>query len=282
MLTDQKVIEISNSIEVHAWLLIWSWAFAIPAGTLIWAHTKKHHDLQPYPHIHIVTSTVGLALAVAGFAVGVREFTTFSRGGVSAFRMAHAVIGTVATAGMILQVALLAFMKRTNVGDSSLPLRDSNAPLRQKIGHYLHRYLGWLWMGLGLIACETGTHMTSFVDPEYEHLGLDKENEKYAAAFIVALCATALAASLMALLYDRGARAADGRTTRDVAVPPHDEYEKTRDRSSGELVEETNLSLGRMFPKKVSPLPNTPPPEVFEIGNDLDEGLEMEDVDIEQ
>jgi len=114
-------LERSREIEIHSWLLIWSWGFLIPVGTLIWTHTNKYHDLQPYPYVHTFSAgLLGTVLAIAGFSYGIRWFSTFSRGDVSTFWMVHAVIGTIATSGMLFQIVLLAFMKRANVGEPSV------------------------------------------------------------------------------------------------------------------------------------------------------------------
>mmetsp|Transcript_13431 Transcript_13431/g.29050 ORF Transcript_13431/g.29050 Transcript_13431/m.29050 type:complete len:265 (-) Transcript_13431:119-913(-) len=249
-MNDQQLLQRNDAIEIHAWLLIWSWAFLLPAGALIWRQTKKHSDLQPSPYMHVLlTGVIGLILAIAGFAYGIAHFNTFSRkGSVDRFRMAHAVIGTIATAGMMGQVFLLACMRRANVVEDAAPIPEE-CPAWQKAGHRAHRYLGYLWMAFGLIACETGTHLASVTDPEYAHLGLDRENERYAGGFIIALCMMALAVISMVVLTDWTAEAA-----RAVAPEP---YEKPRERSQGSARDDVEMN---------------PPREVFEIGE-----LEMEE-----
>ena len=172
----------SGEIAIHAWLLICSWGFLIPTGTLIWSHTKKYNELRPYnekegphPHIHMLSGLLGVILAVAGFAYGIDRFTTLSREPrPSTHRIAHAVIGTIATAGMMLQVVLMALMRKPTEGETS---RDW--PLWRKIGHRTHRYFGYLWIAFGLVACETGTHISSVTSPQYLYLGLDHEGENY-------------------------------------------------------------------------------------------------------
>ena len=182
-------LERSGEIEIHAWLLIWSWGFLIPCGTLVWTHTKRHEPVHPYLHF-FGSGIVGVVLAIAGFAFGIKRFSTFSRPNVSTFRMAHAVIGTIATIGMMLQVLLYAVMK-------------FKWPLWRKIGLHSHCYFGWLWLAFGLVACETGTHITSVTDPQYKHFGLDHENEKYAGGFIGALLATALVTVSMVTWHNK-------------------------------------------------------------------------------
>mmetsp|Transcript_341 Transcript_341/g.670 ORF Transcript_341/g.670 Transcript_341/m.670 type:complete len:267 (+) Transcript_341:90-890(+) len=251
-MNDQQLLQRNDTIQIHAWLLIWSWAFLLPAGALIWTHTKKHCDLVPLPYVHVLlTGVMGLMLAIAGFAYGIAYFDTFSRkGSVDSFRMAHAVIGTIATSGMMGQVFLLACMRRANVEDEA-PTIPEECPTWQKVGHRAHRYLGYLWMAFGLIACETGTHLASVTDPEYAHLGLDRENERYAGGFIIALCMMVFAVISMVVLTDWTAEA---EAARAVAPEP---YEKPREQSQGSARDDAEMN---------------PPREVFEIGE-----LEMEE-----
>ncbi|KAL7530189.1 hypothetical protein ACHAXR_003354 [Thalassiosira sp. AJA248-18] len=249
-------VQRSNEIDIHAWLLIWSWGFLIPVGTLIWTHTKKHRELQPYPDIHIMSSgVIGIVLAIAGFAYGVDHFSTFSRGNVSSFRMAHAVIGTIATTGMMVQVLLLAFMRRANIVEP----HPSEMPLWQKVGHHAHRYMGWVWMACGLVACELGTHIASVVDPEYLHLGLDHENEKYAVGFIAALATTAVVATAIVIMYGQFAGEGGEATIapEPFMKPPIEQEQETNGYSYS--------------------VETPPPEEAFEVGD-----LEMENVILSQ
>ena len=117
--------------------------------------------------------------------------------------MAHAVIGTIAMAGMLLQILLLAFMRPASVG-----ARTPVGPGYVKAAHYVHRYLGYLWMFMGLVACEMGTHISSVTSEEYLYLGLEHENEKYAGGLIAALTATAFVTVTMVFMYDASATTA--------------------------------------------------------------------------
>ncbi|KAL7464688.1 hypothetical protein ACHAXS_005022 [Conticribra weissflogii] len=161
--------------------------FLIPCGTLIWTHTKRRQPSHPYTHF-LFSGLVGVTLSIAGFAYGIAKFTTFSRDGVSAFRMAHAVTGTIATIGAMIQTLLYAFMRKPRYPGE----KPSDWPRWQKIGQCSHKYLGWVWLLFGLVACETGTHMTNVTDPDFLYLGWDHEDEIYTGGLIGALLATAV------------------------------------------------------------------------------------------
>lgn len=165
----------------------------------------------------------------------------------SSFRMAHAVIGTIAMVGMLFQVLTLAFMRPASVG-----ARTPVGPGYVKAAHYVHRYLGYLWMFMGLVACEMGTHISSVTSEEYLYLGLDHENEKYAGGLIAALTATAFVTVTMVFMYDASA------TTAVATDPYHGTKSQEREIAGGGDVE-------------------TPPEEAFEIGD-----LEMEDIVLSQ
>ncbi|KAL7533817.1 hypothetical protein ACHAWF_004636, partial [Thalassiosira exigua] len=105
----------SDEIRVHAWLLIWSWALLIPLGALVSKNTNRVQC--QHPHFHLIYSCVlGFVLALAGFAYGINKFSTFSRDGVSTYRTAHTLLGSIATAGMILEVLLLGLSSATLEG----------------------------------------------------------------------------------------------------------------------------------------------------------------------
>ena len=149
---------------------------------------------------------IGVVLAIAGFAYGIQRFTTMSRSNVSSFRVAHAVIGTTATFGLIVQVLLSAFVKEPRYEWEP----STEWPFWQTYGQFYHRYLGWLWLVFGIVACEMGTHMTSVTDFEYEYLGLDHEDEKYAGVFIGALLLTAFVSLLVVTWHKRNLVVANG------------------------------------------------------------------------
>eukprot|EP01083_Nonionella_stella_P225885 802712_1 len=99
--------------------------------------------------------------------------------------------------------------------------------------------------------------MASVTDPEFAHLGLDDQNERYSGGLIIALCMTGLVSTALVELYDQTSREDAARA---VAPAP---YEKPR--------EQSEPSEREMKPS------TTPPQEVFEIGD-----LEMEVVDLDQ
>ncbi|KAL7550141.1 hypothetical protein ACHAWF_013412 [Thalassiosira exigua] len=233
----------SDEIRVHAWLLIWSWAFLIPLGALVSTHTKKHRARGQHPHFHVIYSGVlGFVLALAGFAYGIDKFSTFSRDGVSTYRTVHAVLGSIATAGMILEVLLLGLMRERNFGGMA-----TDSPLWQYLGHFSHRYMGYLWIAFGLMACETGTHISDVLD--------EGANEKYSRGLIGALGATAALSVAIVQVYDHFSD-----TEATVAPQPYKTPKK----------QEESLAAGDV---------ETPPREAFEIG-ELEGG--MEDVAISQ
>ena len=217
-------LERSEQIAIHGWLLIWSWGFLIPTGVLIWTHTKRNNVARPY--LHILLGSVGTVLALAGFGYGVKNFSTFSRPNVSAFRKAHAYVGSIASIGAIIQAVLVAFLDDKD-GVTLLSL-DAAA---------IHRFLGWIFLACGLVATLTGTYMASVTRPEYLELGLDHENEKFAGGLIGALLATGLVtATSVAILNKKCAAQAvapetkQGEEKNDIegqqAIPPHQAFQQ--------------------------------------------------------
>mmetsp|Transcript_25241 Transcript_25241/g.53014 ORF Transcript_25241/g.53014 Transcript_25241/m.53014 type:complete len:273 (+) Transcript_25241:254-1072(+) len=202
--------------------------FIIPCGTLIWTHTKRRQPSHPYTHF-LFSGLVGVTLAIAGFAYGIAKFTTFSREGVSAFRMAHAVTGTIATIGAMIQTLLYAFMRKPRYPGE----KPSDWPRWQKIGQFSHKYLGWVWLLFGLVACETGTHMTNVTHPDFLYLGWDHEDEIYTGGLIGALLATAVVTMTVVLGHNHyhdkllEAKKDDEKDAKEVKikdVPPADAF----------------------------------------------------------
>lgn len=137
-------------------------------------------------HFHMVMASIGLILALAGFGYGIKHLSTFNRDNVDAYNMAHAVIGTIATAGAILEVSLMLIMRRPKFAHQ----RYTTWPWWQKVGHFCHRGFGFFSFVCALVALETGTHISSVHVPGYEDLA--DRNEKYSGALIGILLATGL------------------------------------------------------------------------------------------
>ena len=187
----------SDHVKIHAILMLLGWGYFIPVALFTNSHLYRrqwrHHTFGV--HFHMAFGTVGFALSLAGFGYGVRKFTTFSRPNVDTYNMAHGVIGTIATCGMILELLLMAAMRPPKYEGQSC----STWPWWQKVGHFSHRSLGFLWCFLAIGALETGTHITSVHRPGYEHL--ENQNEKYSAAFIaVTFAAVVTVAAIVQLV----------------------------------------------------------------------------------
>ena len=176
----------------------------------------------------LASGVAGVILAIAGFAYGIAKFSTFSRDNVDSFRMAHAVLGTIATVGAMVQALLLVVMRKPRYNGEP----SSEWPMWQKIGQFTHCYLGWLWIAFGLVACETGTHMTSVTDARFEHLGLDRQDEIYTGGFIGALLATAVVTASVVTWHNMttagGAIAPEPKNNdkQNVEAPPAAAFEK--------------------------------------------------------
>jgi hypothetical protein len=113
--------------------------------------------------------------------------------------MTHAVLGIIATAGGILQLLLMILMRPPKPGAID---HDYHAwPLWQKVGHFSHRGLGFLWMLLAFAALETGTHITSVNRQGYEDL--TNQNEKWSGAFLGTTFATVLTTAAIVLVIPR-------------------------------------------------------------------------------
>jgi hypothetical protein len=54
----------------------------------------------------MVFAAIGMAFALTGLGYAFRHFTTFTRDNFSKYRMAHGVIGSIATFGVVLQALL--------------------------------------------------------------------------------------------------------------------------------------------------------------------------------
>ena len=201
-------MEYKDEINTHAWLNICSWSFLIPCSTLIWVHTKTLQPSHPYPHM-VMTGVSGVVLAIAGFAFGINKFNTLTRDDVSTFRKAHAIIGTIAASGMMLQILLFGLMKKPWV-------RGEPWSTGQSFVQHSHSYLGWIWIAFGLVACETGTHLTN--------------DKKYVGGFIGAILLTVAVTTLVVTLHVQSGRDIVApepleEDKNDVEIPPAGAFE---------------------------------------------------------
>lgn len=180
-------IQWSDDVEIHAILLLLGWGFFIPVSVLVYSHLyrRAYHHHAFGVHFHVLLGTLGIILALAGFGYGHRRFTTFTRDNVSKYTMAHAVTGSIATYGAILQVLFMFIMRKPKFEGQSY----TTWPMWQKIGHFGHRGLGFVWLVFALVALETGTHISNVDDVE----SLANRNEMYSAGFLGAMIASALA-----------------------------------------------------------------------------------------
>jgi hypothetical protein len=180
-------VQWSEEVKIHAILCLLGWGFLLPVSIFALSHlTRRTGQLHGFGiHFHMFVGTLGLIFALAGFGYGIRRFTTFSREGVTKYRYAHAVVGTIATAGAILQVLLMIFMRKPEYHGQAY----TTWPLWQKVGHFGHRGLGFLWLFFALVALETGTHITNVTHIE----SLANRDEMYSAGLIGTTIATAMA-----------------------------------------------------------------------------------------
>ncbi len=135
-----------EKMRIHGILMLLGWGFFLPVGIFVHAHSKKSWNHQVFGvHFHMVMGTIGLILALAGFGYAVKNFSALEqvrmnmlvlllfpsswssalvliyssrRSSVTQkgvgdrtdpYEYAHAVVGTIATAGMILQVGITHF-----------------------------------------------------------------------------------------------------------------------------------------------------------------------------
>lgn len=178
-----------DKFKIHGVLMLLGWGFFIPVATFVSAHLARrtHRHREFGVHFHMVFSGIGVILALAGFGFGIQQFNTLEQKGVGErtdrYEYAHAVIGTLATVGMILQVLWMAIMR---------PPKDENDtfdtwPMWRKIGNVGHRATGFLSLYLAFVCMEMGTHLS------------DSRAQKYSAAFI----GTVTAAILVILFWVR-------------------------------------------------------------------------------
>jgi hypothetical protein len=174
-------------------LLLLAWGYFIPVGTFVHSHLHKssfeNHKFGV--HFHFVFGAIGLVFAIAGFSYAIKNMTTFQRSNVPPYHYAHAVIGTIATAGAILQLLLMVIMRKPKSETETF----HEWPLWQKIGHFSHRGFGFLWIMLAYAALETGTHMTSVNGTE----DLENQNEKWSGALLGTVFAAILSSAVIVL-----------------------------------------------------------------------------------
>eukprot|EP00957_Ditylum_brightwellii_P146723 11168833-Ditylum_brightwellii.AAC.1 len=130
---------------------------------------------------------------MAGFGYGIDKLNTFSRSDVETYRMAHAVIGTIASALAILEVLFILLMRKPEDEHEQY----ASWPLWRRIGHFGHRGCGFLAFLLGAIALETGTHISV------------TQNENYSAGVIAGFSASALTVALVVQMVTRATSAAE-------------------------------------------------------------------------
>jgi hypothetical protein len=179
-------IQWSDEVKIHAIMMLLGWGFFIPVAmftnSLLYRRTFRLHHFGV--NFHIVFVTIGMVFALTGLGYAFRHFTVFTRDNVSKYRMAHGVIGSIASFGVVLQALLMIIMRPPKYEGQSY----TTWPLWQKFGHFGHRGLGFLWFVFALVALETGTHITSVSHIEE----LANRNEYYSAGFIGAILATVL------------------------------------------------------------------------------------------
>ena len=176
-----------DRVMIHAVLMLLGWGFFIPVGTFVSSHLHRTYRQREFGvYFHVVVSIIGFVLALAGFGYGIKNFHTLEGigGRTTQYDYAHAVIGTIATAMMIIQILLMAIMR--------IPKDEADKfegwPLWRKIGHVTHRYCGFLSLYLALVSMEMGTHLYN--------------SQIYSAAFI----GTLTAAVLVTVLFVRFAK----------------------------------------------------------------------------
>ena len=184
--------EHQRKIKIHATLLLLGWGFFIPVSLFVNSHLGhlhvRHHEVGV--HFHMAVGALGLILALAGFGYGIENFSTLPpnqrASGVPTYNYAHAIIGSIATAGVCLQVVLMLCMRPPKSREEGH--HSADWPWWQTMGHVTHRAGGFVWMLVAWVALEMGTHMTSFSRyPEWAN-----QDEKYSAALIGTVVATIL------------------------------------------------------------------------------------------
>ena len=171
-----------DKVKIHAVLMLLGWGFFIPVALFTRSHLSRRsyaHD-EFGVHFHMALSAIGLALSLAGFGYGIKNFNTLEQKGVGErtdqYEYAHAVIGTLATAGSVLQLLLMAIMRKPKDENDTF----SVWPMWRKIGHVSHRACGFISLYLALVCMEMGTHLSS------------SRAQKYSAALIGTLTAAVL------------------------------------------------------------------------------------------
>ena len=182
--------EWSEHVKIHAILMLLGWGYFIPvalfANSHLYRRNWREHSFGV--HFHMFNISIGIVLALAGFGYGVKHFSTLgktARPNVDTYNFAHAVIGTIATGGMLLEPLLMVIMRKPDPGQPF-----NTWPRWQQIGHFSHRLLGFVWFACAFTALEMGTHLTSVHVPGYEHL--NDQDEKYSGAFLGVLFVTVL------------------------------------------------------------------------------------------
>eukprot|EP00986_Skeletonema_menzelii_P002396 scaffold648_cov131-Skeletonema_menzelii.AAC.1 len=94
------------------------------------------------------------------------------------YEYAHAVVGTISTAVMILQPLLMSIMRKPE--NEAEHANFKNWPLSRQIGHVSHRALGFVSIYLAFVAMETGTHLS------------ESRAQKWSAGLIATITATVL------------------------------------------------------------------------------------------
>lgn len=103
------MVSYPERMRIHGILMLLGWGFFLPVGIFVHTHSKRSWNHEKFGvHFHMILSIIGMALALAGFGYGIKNFSTLEQKGVgertNPYEYAHAVIGTISTAGMIMQV----------------------------------------------------------------------------------------------------------------------------------------------------------------------------------
>lgn len=181
----------------------------------------------------MIHGAIGMILALAGFGFGVEKFRVLEQRGsgqyTDRYEYAHAVIGTIVTALMILQPLWMVIMRKP---ENEAEVRNfNNWPLWRKIGHVGHRVAGFVAIFLAFVCMEMGTHM-------YE-----PRKQEYSIAFICVITFTILCVAVIwqfAKRHFQETNAAEGGQENDNRTDTNDKVEEKQ----GEKV---------AFPVKVNP-----------------------------
>ncbi|CAJ1968464.1 unnamed protein product [Cylindrotheca closterium] len=152
-----------RDVRTHAYLMMAAWGFFLPVGLITQSHLRSRLSWEQRKfgnHCHMSSMTIGVILALVGFGYGHHHLTTFSRDPkyMSSYVMAHALIGTIATILMAIEVILVGLLVGTTKSQED---RYEEWPMWRKVGHASHRDLGFISLILAFVTLEAGTHISS-------------------------------------------------------------------------------------------------------------------------